>query len=55
MLTSFFKAKQQNHLFKGLNAIKYSSNLSQEKVAPVYPKANGTTRRTYLNTTFTAS
>jgi hypothetical protein len=55
MLVSFFRNKQQYHLLKGFTSIKESQRSSQEKGIQPLAKANGTTRRTYLNTTFTAS
>jgi hypothetical protein len=55
MLVSFFRNKQQYHLLKGFTCIKEGQHVSQEKGAQPNAKAYGTTRRTYLNTTFTAS
>jgi hypothetical protein len=53
ILIGFFKSKQQATLLKAFTNIRHRP--SSPKSAPPTQKANGTTRRTYLNTTFTGS
>lgn len=55
ILIGFFKSKQQATLLKAFTNIRDKPSSPPSGSAPPTQKANGTTRRTYLNTTFTGS